>query len=85
MIDALLSMYMLSLGEFNIDQFRMSANRYVAWVFFLLASFLILLVFVNMLIAIMGSTFGNVYDNQEENALFEQLMLMEDYLWAVDL
>ena len=46
---------------------------------------MILVVFMNMIIAIMGSTFGNVYENQEENALFEQLQLMQDYIWTVNL
>ena len=72
-MDAIINMYLLSLGEFSFTMFDNTPNKHIAWIFFLLGSFLILLVFMNMLIAIMGSSFSNVYENQEENALFEQL------------
>ena len=64
-------MYLLSLGEFTTETFKSTPNRHIAWIFFILATFMILIVFMNMLIAIMGATFNTVYDNQRENALFE--------------
>ena len=53
-------MYLLALGEFDMDGFKEGPNVYFAWFFFLLATFLVLVVFMNMLIAMMGETFGAV-------------------------
>jgi hypothetical protein len=53
-------MYLLSLGEFDMDGFKEGPHKVVAWVFFLMGTFLCLLVFMNMLIAIMGETFAMV-------------------------
>jgi hypothetical protein len=66
-------MYLLSLGEFDMDGFKDGPNVYFAWFFFLLATFFLLVVFMNMLIAIMGETFSVVQSIQEETALAEQV------------
>ena len=84
-IDAMFSMYLIALGDFSIILYDSTPNKNAAYIFFLIATFMILVVFMNMLIAIMGSTFGTVYENQEENALFEQLQMIQDYIWTVDL
>ena len=57
-LNALLAMYLLSLGEFSFDGFSKGENSNLAWVFFVIATFLCLVVFMNMLIAIMGETFA---------------------------
>ena len=57
-LNALLAMYMLSLGEFSYDGFSNGENSNLSWVFFVFATFLCLVVFMNMLIAIMGDTFA---------------------------
>jgi hypothetical protein len=70
--NALINAYFTSLGEFDFDNLgEHGANRYLAWIGFLMASFIMLIVFMNMLIAIMGDTFGNVQAVAEENALKE--------------
>lgn len=78
-------MYLLSLGEFDMDGYKEGPNVAFAWFFFILATFVILVVFMNMLIAMMGETFGNVQLIQEETALLEQVQLIEDHIWLIDL
>jgi len=61
MIDALLNTWLLGVGEFNLDDsYSEGPNVLLCWFMFWFASFLILTVFMNMLIAIMSDTFANV-------------------------
>jgi len=46
---------------------------------FLLATFFIAVVFMNMLIAIMSNTFGDVMSNNEINTVQEQVIMISDY------
>jgi len=55
----------MSLGEFAYDGYGGGPNSISAWVMFLLATFLSCVVFMNMLIAIMGETFGAVTEKSE--------------------
>ena len=68
-----------------MDGFKEGPNVIIAWFFFLLATFLVLVVFMNMLIAMMGETFAVVQTIQEETALAEQVQLIEDHIWLIDL
>lgn len=57
--DVIISVYMLgALGDFDSTVYRNGYDRYFAVLMFLLATFIISVVFMNMLIAIMGETFG---------------------------
>lgn len=86
-LDSLISMYLTGLGEFDTGGYTYegSPNIYMAWFFFLLATFLVAVVFMNMLIAIMGNTFGEVLVIQDQSALFEQINMMSDFVWLIDL
>ena len=84
-IDSLISTYLLALGEFDLDGYKEGPDVYIAWFFFVMATYLILIVFMNMLIAIMGETFSQVQSIQEESALLEQVQLIEDHMWLIDL
>ena len=58
-IDVTISVYMMgALGDFDSTRYRTGYDRYFSMVMFLLATFIICVVFMNMLIAIMGETFG---------------------------
>ena len=52
---------------------------------FLLATFFIAVVFMNMLIAIMSDTFGDVMSNNEINTVQEQVIMISDYKWLINL
>lgn len=55
-----MEMYFVSLGNFNIASYSNGDNSGIIWVFFVLASFIIVVVFMNLLISIMGNTLGDV-------------------------
>ena len=56
-IDAFISMYMLSLGEFATDGYNEGYNKIGAWVMFILATIVVMLLFMNFIIAIMSEPF----------------------------
>jgi hypothetical protein len=84
-LDALISAYFMGLGEFAYDGYSFGPNKFSAWSMFLLATFLTCVVFMNMLIAIMGETFGDVTAKAEQNGLKEQISLINDHIWLLDL
>lgn len=58
-VDVIISIYMMgALGDFDSTIYRVGYDRYFAFFMFVLATFIISVVFMNMLIAIMGDTFG---------------------------
>jgi hypothetical protein len=59
-INVLMEMYFVSLGNFNLGSYSNGDNSGIIWVFFILASFVIVVVFMNLLISIMGNTLGDV-------------------------
>ena len=59
-------MYLLSLGEFGVDDFgkRGVLSNTLMWVIFLFGTFLLQITFMNMLIAIMGEVFNAVTERK---------------------
>ena len=76
-------MYELGLGEFNLEQFYTPDDKgartgALCYIFFVLATILIMIVFLNMLIAIMGDTFANNIQEQDINSCTEQIRIMDE-------
>ena len=74
--------YELGHGEFNLDAYN-SSNKFETFMcFFLfdLASFFVIIVFLNMLIAIMGDTFAAVTENTEKNELITKIAIVKEYI-----
>lgn len=61
-LNAFYNQYMLSLGEFNLDSFANGPQTYMCYFFFIMATFLTQITFLNMLIALMGDTFDRVIE-----------------------
>ena len=53
-------------------------------IMWILATFIVSVIFMNMLIAIMSDTFARILSNEESNSLSEQVILMGDHLWLTD-
>ena len=81
----IVNQYLLGLGEFGLDSYENFPNRSVIWVYFLVATFLTQLTFLNMLIAIMGDTYARVTENKEQESLKERTAIYADFLWAIKL
>jgi hypothetical protein len=59
-LDAIMSQWNLGLGNFNTDPFSNDKGYILCWIYFVLATFFTNITFMNMLIALMGTTFGKV-------------------------
>ena len=71
-MDAVISIYMLgALGDFDVSTYLAGYEKYSMFAMFLLATFTVAVIFMNMLIAIMSNTFSEVLDNEEQNGLLE--------------
>ena len=63
--DAFLNMYLLSLGEFySLDGYKSGYNAKSATLMFILATIFLLLLFMNMIIAVMSEPFEEVRENK---------------------
>lgn len=76
---------MLGLGEFGQDEFASHSHSKLMWVFFLLATFLTQITFLNMLIAIMGDTYSRVTENKKRFALRERTGIYSDFSFFIKL
>jgi len=84
--NAFLTIWLMMLGEFNLDGIQNGPmGSFICWVFFLLGSFMLIVVCLNMLIGIMTDTFSNVYSTQLQTSLKEKIDLMYDHIWLLDM
>jgi HAMP domain-containing protein len=83
-LDAIISMYLLALGEFAIDGYNEGYNKTHAWGMFLLATIVIMLLFMNFVIAIMSEPFERVKDNAVQYRYSHKLDLIVDNIELFD-
>ena len=77
-------MYLLSLGEFVTDGFTESYNPMTLWLMFILATVILLLLFMNMLIAVMAEPFGDVASKADLYKYKSQIEIIHDHQDLVD-
>jgi len=58
-------MYFISIGNSNTDSYSQGENSGIIWTFFILASFIIVIVFMNLLISILSNTLDAVNNVRE--------------------
>lgn len=58
--ETILYVYMTGLGEFGTDSYNNNQHYSAFWIYFILCTILVQLIFLNMLIAIMADTFDRV-------------------------
>lgn len=81
--DAMMNQYMLSLGEFDTENFKLRGHDVIVWMLFIATTFITQITFLNMLIAIMGDTFSRVTETKEQSALREKITILSDYVIMV--
>jgi len=83
-VDAVVDQYMLGLGEFQMDYYN-DGDSYILWILFIMSTFITQITFFNMLIAIMGDTFARVSEGMEQATIKEQVQMMNEHAWVLDL
>mmetsp|Transcript_28228 Transcript_28228/g.20415 ORF Transcript_28228/g.20415 Transcript_28228/m.20415 type:complete len:101 (+) Transcript_28228:1707-2009(+) len=71
------------MGEFATDPYE-GKDSLVLWIMFIIATYITAVTFMNLLIAIMGDTFGRVAEIKEQTKLKQQVELMYDHIWLFD-
>jgi hypothetical protein len=79
LLDSFVSMWSLGLGDFDIELYAYMESD-LLFLFFLIASFITNVVFLNMMIAIMGDTFEKMTEKRERNGLRERTLLYADFM-----
>ena len=83
-VNTLFNQYLLALGEFGLESMSPgSPNMIVAVGLFVAATFLTQVTIFNMLIAIMGDTFGKVTEIKEQSGLKEKINILADFVWLI--
>jgi hypothetical protein len=82
--NAIMAQYMIALGQFEAGSIGTGPSMFPAWCAFLSSSYVLTIVFMNLLIAIMGNTFGEVLDMREQAALLTVIQLMNDNIDSLD-
>ena len=82
--DAMIHAYLTGLGDFNKD-FYSESNSLTVWLFFLMATILVQLVFMNLLIAMMGDAYSEIMSIEQQSIMKELCSMMEDHIWMLDI
>ena len=83
-LDAVIHAYLTGLGDFNKDNYS-EHNGLTVWMFFLMATFIVQLVFMNLMIAMMGDAYAEIMAIQEQSIMKELCEMMEDHIWMLDI
>lgn len=74
---------MLGLGEFETDGFESSNQTVMLWVWFVLATFLTQIIFINTLVAILANTYTKIMEQKQKYALKQRANIYSDYLHLI--
>jgi hypothetical protein len=83
--DSLINQYMVGLGEFSYDSYETNPSRDFLWVYFILATFLTQIVFFNMLITVMGTTYSEVIEFKDRHNLIAHTNILARYVYLCKL
>jgi hypothetical protein len=70
----------MALGDFQLDAVGNldQSDLILFWILFIIASLFVVIVLLNLLIAIMGDTFGRVNENITNLSIREKAMLVDE-------
>jgi len=74
---------LLALGDWDTGSFAEGPNAVLIEIFFLAATFFTAVTALNMLIAIMGDTFGKVLEGYEHHSREMKLEILMDYMSCI--
>ena len=76
-----MSQYLITLGEFDFDNYSESAdpNSGIDWAIFTAVTIFVQIILLNMLIAIMSSSFDAIFENKKLFELSLKLEVLTDY------
>ena len=82
MVDSVINQYLTGLGDFSYDAYENNPSKILLWVFFILATYFTQLLFFNMLITVMGTTFDEIMENAERQRLIAKTKILAKYVYV---
>ena len=76
--------YITSLGTFTTDHYS-EEDAVIIWIAFLFASFIVQVIFINLLIAIMSGSFTRIEAIMKQSTMKELCSIMVDHIWLQDI
>jgi len=83
--DSLINQYLVGLGDFSYSDYAQNPSKPYLWTYFTLATFLTQIVFFNMLITVMGTTYEEVIENKERSTLISKTKILAQFVYACKL
>ncbi|CDW73665.1 wd-40 repeat protein [Stylonychia lemnae] len=80
---SIMFVYRMALGDFDTEKFG-NESIYLVWFIFILSTMLIMILLLNLLIAIMGDSYGKVTQAEEQSKVQEYLQLLLDNSFLID-
>lgn len=84
-INAVITVYFIMVGEFYFDNYNKGPNSVLLWPLFLVCNFLMAVIFMNMIIAIMSSTYSEVSSTKLQSEMEQKIALISDYFNLIDI
>ena len=73
---SIIDSYKTAIGDFSTDDYESNRDETLVWIIWLMNTFLIFIVLLNMIIAIISDTFEKVHESKNNNLLKELSILM---------
>ncbi len=83
LLGSIRNVYLASIGDFQYDTYNGSDDEHYLWVLLILTTLINLIVLLNILIAIMSTTFSRVAETSQSSILQERLQLIIENMGAL--
>ena len=82
-VDSIIYFFLVSLGEFEIEQFGEGTQATTVYLFFIMSTFITAVIILNMLINLMGEAHDALKEVREQSAMFEKIKIVSDHIFLI--
>jgi hypothetical protein len=82
--DSFIYQYLVMYGTATQEGYSSNPSRVLLWIYYVLAIFLTNVTFLNLLIAVMSTTYENIMETQERGLLYERTTIYFEYIGALN-
>jgi hypothetical protein len=74
--DSFFTSYLISLGSFKYDNYETNESKVYLWIYFIFSTGLTQIIFFNMLVTVMATTYSDVMENCDRQKLISETMIL---------
>jgi hypothetical protein len=82
--DSFIYQYLVMYGTATQEGFESNPSRVLLWIYYIVAIFLTNVTFLNLLIAVMSTTYETVMETKERGMLIERTRIYQQYIGALN-